>query len=114
MISLRLGTPLGAQNGPVGVLVYPVPSTPVEPAPWSEEIAAFLAQVDHQGKPGQVESLPRPLRDPSRVLLVGVGAGEEGAWRKAGAAIARAARDAVVSLQPPADFSEAALRGLAE
>ncbi|WP_117214468.1 leucyl aminopeptidase family protein [Allorhizocola rhizosphaerae] len=120
MISVRLGTPLGAQHGPVGVLVYPVSADLPEPAPWSSpaevaaEVAAFAAEVDDAGRPGRVATLPRPLRDPSRVLLVGVGAGDERGWRKAGAAIARAARDAVVSLQPPADFSEAALRGLAE
>ena len=43
----------------------------------------------HQGSAGQVEVLPRPLGDPSKVLLVGVGDGDAGGWRAAGAGLAR-------------------------
>ncbi len=114
MISVRLSIPQGAGNEPVGVLAYPVPANQVDEAPWSDEIAAFAAEVEHSGKPGQVETLTRPLRDPSRVLLVGIGMGDENSWRKAGGALARAARDAVVTLRPPAGFTDSALRGLAE
>lgn len=86
----------------------------VVPAAVRAECAAFLDQSRHSGKRGVVQTLPRPLGRPRRVLLVGVGEGDEAGWRAAGAALARsAARESALTvwLESP---SEAAVRGLAE
>jgi leucyl aminopeptidase len=79
------------------VLVLPVASTGglVETSlPLDDElraeVEAFLLEAELNGQPGSSASLPRPLRTPRRVLLVGVGDDENG-WRLAGAAVARAA-----------------------
>jgi leucyl aminopeptidase len=80
-----------------------------------EEALAFIADVRHTGSRGVVHTLTRPLVTPRRVLLTGVGAGDEAGWRAAGAAIARAARtqgSVAVGLPPGADPD--AVRGLAE
>jgi leucyl aminopeptidase len=78
------------------------------------EAAALLALVGHRGAAGRVETLPRPLRTPSRLLLVGVGDTNDG-WRSAGAAVARArSRDATVAVALPADVDPAAVRALVE
>jgi leucyl aminopeptidase len=53
------------------------------------EIDAVLADAHRPGLPGTVQLLPRPGRTPGFVLLVGVGAGDESAWRQAGAALYR-------------------------
>lgn len=113
MISVRLSAPVPAGELS-GVLVCPVLATPAEPQVWSDEVTAFLGEVDHTGKAGQVEALPRPLREPSRMVFVGAGAGDEAGWRKAGGAIARAAKAESVSIQTPPGFGPEALRGLAE
>lgn len=112
MISVRLN---GNGSAPWGALALPVPATlAVSPPPeLSEEIADFLTTVDFSGKAGQIEALPRPRRDPSRVILVGVADGGETAWRKAGGALARAAREAQLTIWVP-DIDSAALRGLTE
>ncbi|HEX2774394.1 MAG TPA: leucyl aminopeptidase family protein [Micromonosporaceae bacterium] len=79
------------------------------------EAAAFVAAQEHDGSPGTVETLPRPLRSPRRILLVGVGDGDEAGWRTAGAAIARTAgRASALTVAMPADAPPAAVRGLAE
>jgi leucyl aminopeptidase len=79
------------------------------------EVAAFVAAQEHDGSPGTVETLPRPLRSPRRILLVGVGDGGEAGWRTAGAAIARTAgRASALTVAMPADAPPAAVRGLAE
>jgi leucyl aminopeptidase len=80
-----------------------------------EEALAFIADVEHTGAAGVLHTLARPLADPRRVLLVGVGAGDEAGWRAAGAAIARSARrQQSVTVALPADADPAAVRGLAE
>lgn len=123
MISIRLGVPadnVGAE--PSRVLVCPVLAGNDATAPVvtlseqiADEVAAFLAQTAHSGKPGEVETLPRPLGQPSKLLLVGVGPGDESGWRTAGAAIARAAlRERELAILVPADLEIAALRGLSE
>ena len=65
--------------------------SPCCPPDVAAEVAAFLAATEHKGAAGAVQTLPRPLREPSKVLLVGVGSGDEAGWRAAGAALARAA-----------------------
>jgi leucyl aminopeptidase len=85
------------------------------PAPLRDEIAAFLADAEHSGRPGVVHSLPRPGATPRRLLLVGVGATptDEAHWRTAGAAAARAARRGTkLAFALPADADAA--RAVAE
>ncbi|GHJ46234.1 hypothetical protein Cs7R123_35760 [Catellatospora sp. TT07R-123] len=123
MIDIRLGgaRPESAQ----GCVAVPVPAAdggaPVAITPGllpddvAAEAAAYLAETEHKGAAGSVQSLPRPLRQPSKLLLVGVGAGDEAGWRTAGAALARAAvREAELTVLAPAELTDAALRGLAE
>ncbi|HEY1488325.1 MAG TPA: leucyl aminopeptidase [Micromonosporaceae bacterium] len=79
------------------------------------EVDAFLADVEHSGKPGAISSLPRPLRTPRRIILVGVGndGGDECGWRLAGAAVAKAAgRDTALTIAAPS--APDPIRGLAE
>ena len=79
------------------------------------ECAAMLAQAEHSGRAGLVRSLPRPLDRPRRVLLAGIGSGDEAGWRAAGAAIARAAvREVSVTVGLPPAVDPVAVRGLAE
>ncbi|HEX5543578.1 MAG TPA: leucyl aminopeptidase [Micromonospora sp.] len=80
------------------------------------EAEALLSQAEQADAAGAVQLLPRPLRSPSRLLLVGVGAGDEAGWRAAGAALARAAGPTAPSLTiaMPADAAADAVRGLAE
>ncbi|MGC9667887.1 leucyl aminopeptidase [Planosporangium sp. 12N6] len=80
-----------------------------------EEALAFIDDVRHSGTAGIVHTLPRPLASPRRVLLAGVGSGDEAGWRAAGAAIARAAAQqpsVVVAL--PTGVDPEAVRGLTE
>nr|WP_240942205.1 leucyl aminopeptidase [Planosporangium thailandense] len=80
-----------------------------------DEALAFIADVQHSGTAGAVQTLTRPLATPRRVILAGVGAADEAGWRAAGAAIARSARmqsDVTVGL--PAGADPDAVRGLAE
>src|SRR5690349_12690395 len=114
MISIRLGAPQGAELA--DVLVIPVQeaepgAVPVvrPPEEISAEVAQFITQTAHKGKPGKVEILPRPLGVPSKIFVIGVGSGDESGWRAAGAAVARsAARETAVTVV--ADLAEQALR----
>src|SRR5687768_1794181 len=58
----------------------------------ADELTAFLREVKHRGKAGSVQTWVRPLRPVSRLLLAGVGTGDEAGWRSAGAALARKAK----------------------
>lgn len=79
------------------------------------ECAALLAQTEHSGRAGVVQTLPRPLGRPRRVLLAGIGDGDEAGWRAAGAAIARAAvRESAVTVGLPPGAEPAVVRGLVE
>ncbi|HEX6969820.1 MAG TPA: leucyl aminopeptidase [Micromonosporaceae bacterium] len=79
------------------------------------EAEALLAATGHGGTAGLVHELPRPLRTPSRVLLVGTGAGGEADWRAFGAALARVrVPDGSLTVALPADAGPEAVRGLAE
>ncbi|HEX5595681.1 MAG TPA: leucyl aminopeptidase [Micromonosporaceae bacterium] len=80
------------------------------------EAAALLPLINHKGAAGTVQLLPRPLRSPSWLLLIGVGAGDEAGWRAAGAALARAAATigTSVTVALPSDAAVGAVRGLAE
>ncbi|HEX6500274.1 MAG TPA: leucyl aminopeptidase family protein [Micromonosporaceae bacterium] len=102
-----LALPVGPDGRPPATLAGPLP----EPA----EIAAYLDDVDHRGRPGLIHTLPRPLRTPRKLLLVGVGDGTEANWRAAGAALARAARrDETLTVAIPTGCEPGVVRGVAE
>jgi leucyl aminopeptidase len=85
------------------------------PAGLADELTAFLSDVSRPGSPGMVHSLPRPGREPSHVLLVGIGTGDEAGWRAAGASLVRAGTERPgVTVRMPSDASATAARGLAE
>ncbi|HEY7174748.1 MAG TPA: leucyl aminopeptidase [Micromonosporaceae bacterium] len=79
------------------------------------QLAAFLTDSDHDGRPGTIAVLPRPLAMPRRVFLVGIGDGGANDWRAAGAALARAAaKDDALDVALPDGTDRDAVRGLAE
>ncbi len=80
------------------------------------EVTVLLSSADAPGKAGAVQVLPRPTRQPAKVLLAGIGAGDEAGWRAAGAAVVRTAgRDEPVQIHLSGeDVPAEALRGLAE
>jgi leucyl aminopeptidase len=81
----------------------------------SDDIAAFAAALTDAGAAGAVNVLPRPLQRPAKVLLVGVGDGDEAGWRAAGAAAVRALPDEQpFQVALGGDETAAAVRGLAE
>ncbi|MBN1173377.1 MAG: leucyl aminopeptidase family protein [Micromonosporaceae bacterium] len=79
------------------------------------EVDAFVRDIDHPGTAGTTHLLPRPTRQPSRLLLVGIGDGDEAGWRSAGAALALSARrDEACTVAMPGDAAPAAVRGISE
>ncbi|GAA1599339.1 leucyl aminopeptidase family protein [Actinoplanes couchii] len=79
------------------------------------EVGAEVAALAPDTGAGRITVLPRPLRQPSRVLLAGTGAGDEAGWRAAGAAAIReAGDDEVLQVLIPAELDPAALGALAE
>jgi leucyl aminopeptidase len=86
-----------------------------DPATTDEEIAELVRTATDPGRAGAVQVVPRPLRTPAKVLIVGVGGGDESGWRAAGAAAARTAgADEELQVVLPAEASPAVVRGLAE
>ena len=80
-----------------------------------DETTALLPDIEHSGRAGTAHLAYRPLRDPGRILLVGIGSGDEADWRAAGAALARAGVDeSSITLAMPIDLQPDAIRGLAE
>ncbi|GGQ41889.1 leucyl aminopeptidase [Couchioplanes caeruleus subsp. azureus] len=80
-----------------------------------EEIAELHRGSDEPGRAGAVQVLPRPLRTPAKVVIVGVGAGDEAGWRAAGAAAVRAVpAGEALHVVLPAGVAPDAVRGLAE
>jgi leucyl aminopeptidase len=79
------------------------------------EVGAEVAAMAAPEKAGEITVLPRPLRRPVRVLLAGVGDGDEAGWRAAGAGIVRAlSDDEQAQIRLPDDLPPAALQALAE
>ncbi|WVK84601.1 leucyl aminopeptidase [Dactylosporangium sp. AC04546] len=125
MLDIRFSTARSASAAVAAVVPSGEPSAAVEllgeatrlrlsPADL-DECAAFLEDVEHSGSAGSVHSLPRPGRQPSRLLFVGIGDGTEAGWRAAGAALAKSARsEPALILVVPHDLPPAGLRGLAE
>ena len=91
-----------------------VPTAPALPGDLLTEAAALIPAARLTGRTGEVREHLRPGGSPLRLLLLGVGEGDERAWRTAGAALARAAKDETcITVALPADAAEA-LRGLVE
>jgi leucyl aminopeptidase len=117
---------LAGTRSPAGVLAIPVAGDGGSLAPLPVELdhrtraeaEALLDGADDAGRAGALRRLPRPLRRPGHLLLVGIGAGDEAGWRAAGAAIARASADGAageaVTVAVPPGAPESAVRGLAE
>nr|MDT0658267.1 leucyl aminopeptidase family protein [Micromonospora sp. DSM 115978] len=92
-----------------------VPTASPVPAELRTEAAALLPLVPHDGSAGKVYRALRPAGGPDRLLLVGIGDGDEAGWRAAGAGLARAAsRETTITLAMPADATPETVRGLAE
>jgi len=94
-------------------LVVPVGVTGPLVPDLSEEVSEIWRTADKPGVAGALQTLPRPLRRPAKVLIVGVGSGDEPGWRAAGAAAARTA-DELLAVVVPAGASPAEVGGLAE
>jgi leucyl aminopeptidase len=87
--------------------------------PLSHEAGELSAEIDALAEgcaaAGDVTLLPRPLRRPRNVVLVGVGAGDEAGWRAAGAAAIRdVGPGEPVQVMLPGEGAPDAVRGLAE
>ncbi|WP_406074762.1 leucyl aminopeptidase family protein [Micromonospora sp. NBC_01638] len=81
----------------------------------ADEAAALAPAARLTGRAGEIHTQLRPGRTPGRLLLLGIGAGDETAWRTAGAALARSAADEThITIALPADVTSAAVRGLTE
>jgi leucyl aminopeptidase len=79
------------------------------------EASALAEATEGADAAGRITVFPRPLRQPSRVLLAGVGDGDEPGWRAAGAAAIREMADAeVLEVHVPAGTAAESVRGLAE
>lgn len=100
---------------PAGAATAALASTTL-PDDLRAEAEAFLAQAAHSGKAGEVHALPRPLREPAKILFVGIGDDDESGWRAAGAAVTRSsAKETSVTIEITTSREPAAaVRGFAE
>jgi leucyl aminopeptidase len=79
------------------------------------EATALVSAAALTGAAGETRLHLRPLSTPVRLLLLGVGDGDETDWRTAGAALVRAiAKEPGATVALPADAPPAAVRGLVE
>ncbi|GIM96001.1 leucyl aminopeptidase family protein [Paractinoplanes toevensis] len=79
------------------------------------ELAAEIAALaDGMEKAGEIRIFPRPLCRPAKVLLAGIGAGDDAGWRAAGAAVSRAVPgdEPVQIMGVPTDAVRALAEGL--
>ncbi|HEX5741403.1 MAG TPA: leucyl aminopeptidase family protein [Pilimelia sp.] len=83
------------------------------PPALADEARALLADRTDPGAAGALAQVPRAAGRPRRLLLVGVGAGDEAGWRAAGAALARADAPAC-TVAVPGQAAPEAVRGLVE
>ncbi|WP_319463613.1 leucyl aminopeptidase family protein [Micromonospora sp. RTP1Z1] len=105
--------PVGPAEGPDAAAAL-VPTTPPPPGEVSGEADALLPAARLTGRAGELLEHLRPDGTPQRLMLLGVGDGDERGWRTAGAALARAAENEThVTVMLPADPA-VALRGLTE
>ncbi|RZU73082.1 leucyl aminopeptidase [Micromonospora kangleipakensis] len=105
--------PVGPGEGPDAPAALVTTASP----PSGEVLAeaeALLPAARLTGRAGELREHLRPGATPQRLVLLGVGEGDERGWRAAGAALARAARDEThITVMLPGDASTA-LRGLTE
>jgi leucyl aminopeptidase len=105
--------PAGQAGDGSGAELVP-PCVPV-PDELAAEAVALLPQADLTGAAGVGHLTIRPTRTPGRLVLLGVGAGDEAGWRAAGATLARTGcRERSITVAMPVDVEPAAVRGLAE
>ncbi|GGL92384.1 MULTISPECIES: leucyl aminopeptidase family protein [Micromonospora] len=105
------GSPTGAEQA-TGSLPGTVPALTDQVR---DEVVALLPAAKFTGRAGETRDHLRPSGTPARLLLLGTGAGDEAAWRTAGAALARAAAaQPHLTVATPADVTPAAVRGLVE
>ncbi|TCB99679.1 leucyl aminopeptidase family protein [Micromonospora zingiberis] len=98
-----------------GAAAEPVPTDVALPVGVVDEATALAPMAGLTGRAGEVHRQLRPGAAPGRLLLVGVGDGDESAWRAAGAALARAAKDEThLTVALPVGGSPEAVRGLVE
>ncbi|WP_326562408.1 leucyl aminopeptidase family protein [Micromonospora sp. NBC_01796] len=108
------GRSTGETDRDEGPLAELPPTALALPEDLLAEATALLPLVEQTGSAGTTHLSVRALRQPSRLLLVGVGAADEAGWRAAGAAIARTTRETSITIAMPADVTPEAVRGLAE
>ena len=117
MFAIRLTSELADDSTRVLAVGPPAPDATAE-MPGDDlkaEVSALLSSADDPGRAGAIQVLPRPTRRPAKVLLAGIGAGDEAGWRAAGAAVARTVgHDEPVQIQLSDPVPADALRGLAE
>ncbi|MDG4836538.1 leucyl aminopeptidase family protein [Micromonospora sp. WMMD967] len=93
--------------------LVPTAVTPLDGT--ADEAAALVPAARLTGRAGEIHTQVRPGRTPGRMLLLGVGDGDEAAWRTAGAALARAAMDEThITIALPVEVTPAAVRGFTE
>ncbi|MCG5470563.1 leucyl aminopeptidase family protein [Micromonospora sp. LAH09] len=93
----------------------PVSTAVAPPDGTADEAAALVPAARLNGRAGEIHTQLRPGRTPGRLLLLGIGGGDEAAWRTAGAALARSSADEMhITIALPADVAPAAVRGLTE
>jgi leucyl aminopeptidase len=75
----------------------------------ADEVAELCRTAEDAGAAGAVQVLPRPLRTPAKVVVVGVGDADPAGWRAAGAAAVRAVRgdEELAFVLPPGSASDA-------
>ncbi|KXK63766.1 peptidase M17 [Micromonospora rosaria] len=79
------------------------------------EVDALIPAARCTGRAGESATHLRLAQAPGRLLLIGVGDGDEAGWRAAGATLARsAAEQEHVTVAMPADATAEAVRGLVE
>ncbi|NYH44797.1 leucyl aminopeptidase [Micromonospora jinlongensis] len=93
----------------------PVSTAVAPPDGTADEAAALVPAARLSGRAGEIHTQLRPGRTPGRLLLLGIGDGDEAAWRTAGAALARSAADEIhITIALPADVTPADVRGFTE
>ena len=106
---------LVAARDDAATLVVPVDATGPLVTDLRDEVSEIARTADKPDVAGALQILPRPLQEPAKVLIVGVGAGDELGWRAAGAAAARTADgEELLAVVVPSSAPATALRGLAE
>lgn len=104
---------LSTEFDDAATLVLPLGAAGPLTPPLSDEVSETARTAEKPEAAGAVQRLPRPLRTPAQVLIVGVGAGDEPGWRAAGAAAARTSTEPLAVVLPAGAPPEA-VRGLAE